>query len=382
MRAVVVGAGAWGLPAAAELARRGHQVTLVDRYGPANDLSSSPGPTRVWRLAHPDRERVRLGLRSVEAMERLAERSGTEVFLRRGLLWRDEPAVVDLIAGALAAEGVDHEIVEAAEVGSRFPGMRPDERGAVWQPEAGPVLAAASMAAQQQVLAAAGGTVDVGRTVREVTERTGGVRLVAADGTAWDADVAVVAPGPGAVELVVALGLDLPLQPRLEQVVHFGPGPDHPVPTDAMPCWIEGPIGADDPAVYAMATPGRGYKIGLDEPVRTLAAGDLDRTPDARLVAKAAERIGRSVPTLDPTPLDAQTCTWTMSPDNRFVVDVLPSGVVLACGDCGEGFKFSAVMGEILADLAEGRTPDADVATFGLARFAGGYPTGAHVLGR
>ena len=52
MRVVVIGAGAWGLPAAAELARRGHEVALLDRFGPANDLSSSPGPTRLWRL-HP-----------------------------------------------------------------------------------------------------------------------------------------------------------------------------------------------------------------------------------------------------------------------------------------------------------------------------------------
>ena len=44
--------------------------------------------------------------------------------------------------------------------------------------------------------------------------------------------------------------------------------------------------------------------------------------------------------------------------------------MVLACGDSGEGFKFSALMGLLLADLAEGRAPDADVASFSLARFA------------
>lgn len=61
MRALVVGAGAWGLPAAAELADRGHDVVLIDRWGVANAVASSGGPTRIWRLAHPDRVRVRLG---------------------------------------------------------------------------------------------------------------------------------------------------------------------------------------------------------------------------------------------------------------------------------------------------------------------------------
>ena len=111
MRCIVVGAGAWGLPAAAELARRGHQVTLLDRFGPANDLSSSTGPTRIWRLTHPDGVRVRLALRSVEAMERLERLTGTTVHLRRGLLWRDGDGdgladvwdTADAVAGAASA---------------------------------------------------------------------------------------------------------------------------------------------------------------------------------------------------------------------------------------------------------------------------------------
>src|SRR5919199_5504710 len=121
MRVVVVGAGAWGLPAAAELARRGHRVTLLDRFGPANDLSSSTGPTRIWRLTHPDAVRVRLALRSVEAMERLERLTGTTVHLRRGLLWRDRDTLAD-VQGALAGEGVPHEVVDAADVGRWMPG--------------------------------------------------------------------------------------------------------------------------------------------------------------------------------------------------------------------------------------------------------------------
>lgn len=379
VRSVVVGAGAWGLPAAAELARRGHQVTLVDRHGPANRLSSSHGPTRIWRLSHPDAVRVRLARRSVEAMERLAQDSGRPTFLRRGLLWRDDETVAT-VAGALAAEDVEHTLVGADDVGRWFPGLRPDGRDAVWQADAGPVLAAESLAAQQELLGAAGGRLEVGRAVRTVEATAGGVRVGGDDGLALDADVVVLAPGPGAPALLAALGVDLPLGPRLEQVVHFGPAAGAPG-TDHLPCLFEGPVG-DEPALYAMATPGVGYKVGLDRALRPLEEGDLDRTPDADLVAAAAGRVGREIASLAPTPLDAAVCSWTESPDNRFVVDVLPGGIMLACGDGGEGFKFSALMGTVLADLAEGRTPDADVATFGLHRFADGLPATPHVLGR
>src|SRR5689334_12403132 len=155
MRCIVVGAGAWGLPAAAELAGRGHEVVLIDWHGIANPLSSSPGPTRLWRLSHPDAVRVRLARRSVEAMERLSARAGRPVFLRRGLLWRDDAPDLIEVADALAGEDVPHELVDAADVGRWFPGFMPNGRDAIWQADAGPVLAADSMRAQTELFNAA-----------------------------------------------------------------------------------------------------------------------------------------------------------------------------------------------------------------------------------
>ena len=52
-------------------------------------------------------------------------------------------------------------------------------------------------------------------------------------------------------------------------------------------------------------------------------------------------------------------CMYTMTPDEHFVVDIHPecAAVVLAAGFSGPGFKFTSVMGEILAELAlEGHT--------------------------
>ena len=371
MRVAVIGAGAWGLPAAAELARRGHQVTLLDRFGPANDLSSSTGPTRIWRLTHSDAVRVRLALRSVEAMERLERLTGTTVHLRRGLLWRDGDGLAEVEA-ALAGEGVRHEVVDAADVGRRMPGLRPDGRAAVWCDVAGPVLAAASMRAQLGLFDAAGGTFERA-LVRAVEPVAGGVRVGVGGGATRTADVAVLAPGPGARALLDGLGVALPLRPRLEQVVHFGDPLDRSA-TDDFPCLVDRPHLADDgsyvPNLYAMPTPGRGYKVGLDLPVRELVEGDLDRTPSESSTAEITRVVARDLLGVRPQPLDAQVCSWTGSPDGRFVLDTLPGGIVLACGDSGEGFKFSALMGLVLADLAEGRGQDADVGPFSLARFA------------
>jgi sarcosine oxidase len=360
--AIVVGAGAWGLPTAAQLALRGHEVTLIDRYGVANPLSSSPGPTRVWRHADTTPVLCRLGLRSVGAMDRLAARSKVEVFRRVGVLWRDHDP--SRLLTTLREEGVEHVEVDAADVGQWIPGLEPDERPAVWTPLGGCVLAAASMAAQAELFRDAGGRLLTDEVV-ELDAARGTVDLRSAG--RMTADVVVVAPGPGAVTLLPMLDVTVPLAPRLEQVVHFGSG-DAPHRYDDVPCLFEGEYGAS-PGFYSMPTPGRGYKIGLDEPVRDWTPDDLDRTPsEARTKATAitAARLGFIT---DPV-LDAQICSWTDSPDGLFVVDRVDR-VVLACGDSGAGFKFSALMGEVLADLAEGADPDGDVASLGLARLDG-----------
>jgi len=379
VRAAVVGAGAWGLPAAAELARRGHSTILLDRHGAAHQLGSSSGPTRLWRLSHPDRLRVRLAQRSVEAWERLEHDSGITAILRRGLLWRDDVTSA-LVAEALDAEGVAHTVVDPADVGSFFPGLRPDGRTGIWQETAGPVLARAALDAQAGLFAMAGGRIVVGPVVREVDTSGDGVVLRCADGRTFDADVVVLAPGAGAGALLQALGVDVAMHPVLEQVCHVGRAPD----TDGLPCLYDGPLG-DEPGMYAMPTPGRGYKLGVDQPLREWREGDDDRVPSPAVSDHIAERVVRNFAGMDPRILDAQVCTWTDSPDGRFVIDVVCGGrVVVACGDSGEGFKFSALMGLVLADLAEGSDIDQDVASFGLARFAGGAPTpdAPHILGR
>jgi glycine/D-amino acid oxidase-like deaminating enzyme len=119
-----------------------------------------------------------------------------------------------------------------------------------------------------------------------------------------------------------------------------------------------------------MPSPGLGYTIGLDAPLRPLGEDDLDRTPDPGRTREVAGWARRALPALPGTVVDEQVCTWTDSPDGRFVVDRL-GPVVLACGDSGEGFKFSALMGDVLADLAEGRPADDDVAALSATRLAG-----------
>ena len=164
LRCAVVGAGAWGLPTATELARRGHDVTLIDRYGVGNPLSSSPGPSRLWRLTHPDAVRVRLAQRSVEAWERLSRDSWGDRLpsTRTPVARRRVAALPSSRPSPRSASST--RVVDGPDVSRYFPGLRPDGRDAVWQQDAGPVLASVALSAQERLFARPAGCSRSGRS--------------------------------------------------------------------------------------------------------------------------------------------------------------------------------------------------------------------------
>jgi sarcosine oxidase len=71
-------------------------------------------------------------------------------------------------------------------------------------------------------------------------------------------------------------------------------------------------------------------------------------------------------------PLGSSVCLYTNTPDGHFIVDRLPrqpqTVVLSACS--GHGFKFSIVLGEIVADLLQGQAPAFDLRPFALSRFS------------
>jgi sarcosine oxidase len=62
----------------------------------------------------------------------------------------------------------------------------------------------------------------------------------------------------------------------------------------------------------------------------------------------------RYIPALDGKVADCYTCLYTTTPDQHFLIDRHPAhpNVTYATACSGHGFKFSTVVGEILADLA------------------------------
>jgi sarcosine oxidase len=68
---------------------------------------------------------------------------------------------------------------------------------------------------------------------------------------------------------------------------------------------------------------------------------------------------------------DVTSCLYTNTPDEHFIMDTLPDHpqVIVASPCSGHGFKFSILIGRILADLVERGKTDYSIGMFGLKRF-------------
>ena len=368
MRAVVVGLGVMGLPTARALAERGYGVTAIDRHGISAPAGSSAGLTRIFRLAHERPGDIVLARKALERWRELERRSGEQLIDQVGLVLRGEP--VPRWVAALRDAGEPVEELDAAGVARAFPelAVRPDEPAAL-APDDGVLFAARGLAAMAAAAQAAGAELSAPERMTAVEETPAGVR-VTTDRRVLEADIAVIAAGPWAGALLEPLGIRLPLAPAIGQVSYWRGGGAWERRPSLIDFADAGKLG-----VYGLPTPGKGYKIGLDygaEEAWTPDAADWPpREHEERCnidwVAQHAPGLAADGPHL------SEACPWTMTPDGEYFVDRV-GAVTVATGCCGHAFKFMPVLGELIADVAEGRPawPEADI--FGIGRMPADAP--------
>jgi sarcosine oxidase len=355
---VVVGGGAMGSSTAWHLARRGRQVTLIERFGARHALGASHGRSRNFNLTYVDPTYQAMLREAALLWRELEAESGVSLLDLVGIANHGAGIAPDL-GEALGALGVRTSMLTPEDAQERWAGIRFDTR-VVHTPEAGRLDAEEAVAALQSETTRQGGEVRLNTEVESIRVRPDGRVEVSTAAEVYVADTVVVTAGAWTDKL---LGASVAL-PKLvvtqEQPAHFAvtessavwPGFNHlPEPGNARyDYWYS--------QIYGTLTPGEGVKAGWH------AVGPVT-DPDARsfepepVQLAALQRYAREwLPGVDADALTAISCTYTSTTDTDFVLDRV-GPVVVGAGFSGHGFKFVPTVGRILADLvAGGARPD------------------------
>lgn len=356
--AVVVGAGVMGAAAAWQLARRGHDVVVLERFEPGHARGSSHGSSRIVRLAYTDPFYVDLAAASYAGWHELESETGTTVVTFTGAVDHGDPATVAALADTLQSRGHAANLMDADEAHERWPGLR-FEGTVVHHPRAGRVHADDAVAAFRAAAEAHGARFRFGTRVRSIRTGSGGGEVITDDET-HRARVVVAAPGAWASSLLHDV-LPLPrLTVTMEQPAHFAPHD----PATPWPSFIHHRNGAGrreanaHPAAEPHGTYGLagddGVKVGFHAVGRRIDPDDGPRDPDAAALDAVRAYVRRWVPGVDDTTADPVTCLYTLTDSTDFVVD-RAGPVVVAGGFSGHGFKFAPELGRLVADLVDER---------------------------
>jgi sarcosine oxidase len=358
MQVVVIGAGVMGAWTALWLRRGGHEVTLVDRHGPGNRLGSSGDVSRITRSSHgSDRHYPGWQRRALAHWRELEELAGETLFVQAGVVWlaSDAQSFEGESYDALTDLGIPVERWSNDELAARVPVM--DPTGVPWalfEPEAGALLALPAVRATIAAFEAAGGTVTVGRVEPPAAGLDGVLeRVLLEDGRSLHADAFVFACGPWLPDLF-PVELGALIVPHRQDVMHFAVPPgDARYRPESMPVWIDFERSFYGfPALDGLSLKACPDWLGpverCDESARACADETIEASRAilrARFPAVAEQPVVRT-----------WTCFYEVTPDANFVIDRHPSldNAWIAGGGTGHAFKHGPVIGEYVAALVTG----------------------------
>ncbi len=361
--AIVLGLGAMGSAAAYHLAARGKRVLGLERFGAAHNLGSSHGDSRIIRQAyHENSNYVPLLRRAYELWERLERDAGVSIMRQTGGLMIGPPGS-SVVEGAIASalqHGLAHEVLNAKELRTRFPVLRPRaDETAMYEAVAGYLRPEAAIHAHLRLAETCGAELHFHEPVEQWTANASGDGVKVNTGRGcYEASRLIVAPGAWAAKLLSEMQLSFAVQRHA--MCWFEPVADaNGFEPDRFPIYIWDVDGRNVFYGFPATGRGEGVKAAMHSGGENCTADSVNRQVSDADVDEVRSHLETFIPALNGRLLRAATCLYTLTPDEHFVVTTHPiyPQVSVAAGFSGHGFKFSSVMGELLADLAiDGRT--------------------------
>ena len=369
--AIVIGIGGMGSATVYHLARRGWKVIGLERYGIPHEMGSSHGYSRMIRYTlqeHPNY--VPLVHRAYELWHKLEDSCRETLVITTGSVRSGPPNsyFFKKAKEACDAHDISYEILTGHELNKRFPGYQfPDEISSIFQSDGGFLLPERCIVNHVRGAEESGAEIHSHENVLNWEPQGDGVEVQTDQGV-YTAKRLIITAGAWAGKLVPAVM-------------------NHALPERQVLGWFETKKPelfqpANFPVFGILAEEGRyygfptysvpGFKIGRSHHLlQNVDPDQMDREVHAEDEAVLRQAVNRYFPQAAGRLLESKTCIYTNTPDEHFMIGVLPDNpqVSIAAGFSGHGFKFASVIGEIMADLAQHGETSHDIELFRLDRF-------------
>ncbi len=348
---LVIGAGAAGSAAAYVLARRGQDVLLLEQFQVGHERGSSFGPSRIFRLAYEEPDYAGLAQAALASWQALERESGRQLYWRTGGLDLGPAGTPSLEAvyASLSALDASPQRLGRHELARRYPQWKvPTDWEAVYSPEAGIVSPQRTLTTLTDLARHHGAQVREG--VRALEIEPGQRPAVVTSAGVVTCDHLIVAAGAWLPQLVPELQSSLSVTLaassfyRPDDLSAFGP--------ERFPVFIT----HDEFQAYGFPVfDVPGVKLGVDV-VRPVTTGETRTFEVPAQVSEASDTFMRRLLPGASAVMERQTCLITRAPGGDFILAPHPDcpQITLASPCSGHGFKFTPLLGELLAARALG----------------------------
>jgi glycine/D-amino acid oxidase-like deaminating enzyme len=351
MRVSIIGGGISGLSLAWSLRRRGVAVSLFEQGSIPNPVSSSFDEHRITRHVYGGLEGYgALMPHAFAAYDRLWADLGVSHYHPTGMVFiaREPMDWYDRAAAELDQLSIAHRPLSAEDISVRLPMMRQDGIFGAFQAEgAGMLFASRIVTDLAKWLADHGADLHPHSRVDSFDPQTA---RVVANGRTHDADILVIAAGAWLPKLHPAAAGRLVAS--RQTVIYLRP------PPDLAEAWAGAPVIADagqgQGSYFLPPREGTRLKVGGHSFTR-LGDGDDDRDPRDSDVSPVLADAARALARFDEYEIfQPKVCYYTVTEDERFVVEPIGSVAWVLSACSGHGFKLGPLIASGLADALTG----------------------------
>ncbi len=365
-RVAVIGGGIVGVSAAYHLARRGIEVTLIerDKVGAPNPVSSSGDFSKVFRVSYDSELYGRAAVEAREEYDRMQVESGNTFLVDCGMLVLGNKKIAEPWAqwtqkgsNVLDTLGWPHKLIDAPELKSIYPFLHLNGNydHALLDELAGYFLARRAVRTIGNLAKKHGAKILQHTQVTGVRENNGSIDALLTNKGEIQAQNYICAAGGWAAKLFPQL--EPYFRVTRQQTAYFTADKRENFLPGKFPILVSLKEGF---YVFPVHYSGR-FKVSNHNPDEVVNPESFTHEGDPEFVGRCREFLREYVPELASARLvESKACLYTNSFNNQdFLVDRAPwaRNLVIASACSGHGFKHGSLTGRIAAELASDKIP-------------------------